>query len=851
MLGISYTNDYQGGDPSADAMDWRGKLMQRMKERQSKIASLSKFSVFGRGIGNSCYAVSRVLFHAEMSGHPPPAVLAELEKTTAALVDHKTDPTKPPGPRRFAGISGRMQRGRPADGGCGVLPFTEHIHARHAAWGARFVTARAAGLQIPWVQLAQHQLSHVLDRTAHPLDLLSMRPADVATRILPPPMRRMIQGLSSLPPMHLLNVDGVGTQPVPGDWCASAPLWNNPLLDLRRVGGGDLVRSMASRPCGQFLRLHGINTVGQLLHADAVIAPLTGATFTWPLRLSAFPVNTNALPDLYTCRGHVRMCLAQAPLPGWAAAVRQCAAPPPPDTACAQQALNHLGWVRPRGEDVKLANLTVRTATAMQLGDLEADRDARYAAFATLAHSTAGQPPPSAAAAAQTVRRLLAQLWRRVQVTNVVKDVFWRLVHNGLATAERRHTAAAAERREAAASASAEAAAAASASADAAAAVSASADAATPSRAATMQPPPAAAPAAGIASAAVAATNPAAPAAMPTATAATVQGGPGPPGGGELCCCGEVRNPGREHHYWECSIARAVTAVLQFELDVLTAPPTTATAAAVAAVPVAAPTAAAPAVAGRPRSSAAILAAFLQRAAPAAARPPGPAAAAARPPSTAAAATAAVPPSTAATAAAAALPPTAAAAAVAVPPLRTAAAATVVVPIVAAPALGPAAQPPPPVPPQQQQLQPPIQPLPALQQAQQAAPPAGQLQQQQQGQPPQRRLRATDVWLMLDQPGVDRGVWQLVCMSAIAAMDYGRRRAACCILHNERPQQAGPQLAQQMQRAAVARFWVTLAIFCTLSAIPVQWQRTAAGGPFISFDQQQQQWAVVRSGRVG
>ncbi len=59
-------------------------------------------------------------------------------------------------------------------------------------------------------------------------------------------------------------------------------------------------------------------------------------------------------------------CLRQQPLPAWAVAARQCAPPPPPQTAFAQQALGHVGWQRPGG-DVLLSSITVREFWQLEL----------------------------------------------------------------------------------------------------------------------------------------------------------------------------------------------------------------------------------------------------------------------------------------------------------------------------------------------------------------------------------------------------------------------------------------------------------------------------------------------------
>ena len=101
------------------------------------------------------------------------------------------------------------------------------------------------------------------------------------------------------------------------------------------------------------------------------------------------------------------------------------------------------------------------------------------------------------------------------------------------------------------------------------------------------------------------------------------------------------------------------------------------------------------------------------------------------------------------------------------------------------------------------------------------------------------------MWLLRSQRGVTRGVWRLVCLVALCAMDYGRRLVARRILEGQWSA-AGPRLALQVQRAAVARFWGILSEFCALGGAPEQWQHSAAEGPFISFSNQLQQWAAVR-----
>jgi len=125
-------------------------------------------------------------------------------------------------------------------------------------------------------------------------------------------VRKMIQGLHRLPPLRLLADPATQlTQPVVGDWCATAPQWNNPLL-ARRVAC-----------CA--LHMHGLVTLGHLLRASDLMAPpLTGPQFANRVRRAAFPVFTEAVGPLHAYRDRVARCLRQQPLPAWAVAARQC-----------------------------------------------------------------------------------------------------------------------------------------------------------------------------------------------------------------------------------------------------------------------------------------------------------------------------------------------------------------------------------------------------------------------------------------------------------------------------------------------------------------------------------------------
>ena len=127
-------------------------------------------------------------------------------------------------------------------------------------------------------------------------------------------------------------------------------------------------------------------------------------------------------------------------VPGsWVAAARACPVSPS-YAAFAEATLPSLGWRTATGP-FSVEQLTVRRATALQLGDRASRFDIRARAYVTEAQAASGVPraaglPDTDAPA--SMRRLLANLWR-LKCGNDMKEVFWRLFHNGLPTAGRLH----------------------------------------------------------------------------------------------------------------------------------------------------------------------------------------------------------------------------------------------------------------------------------------------------------------------------------------------------------------------------------------------------------------------------
>ena len=106
-------------------------------------------------------------------------------------------------------------------------------------------------------------------------------------------------------------------------------------------------------------------------------------------------------------------------------------------------------------------------------------------------------------------------------------------------------------------------------------------------------------------------------------------------------------------------------------------------------------------------------------------------------------------------------------------------------------------------------------------------------------------LSKASIWLARPPATCYSGVWDVVCLAAVAAMDHGRRRMYA--LSTGPPPQT--PLHVSSSRSAVARFWELLADFVALRCVPASWQdHCPLGHPFIHFDPATSQFAVHRPG---
>ncbi len=141
----------------------------RVEATMTRIRSLPAVSFLGRGIASGAYGTSQLLHSLEFRSLPPALT---LRRVTMAATRVLSDPPPKNGTRRFFPIRHDYALGRPAEGGCGVLPCREHVRGRHAMMLVRALRMPDA----PWSRLLQHLLSgihpalHMLGLFKHPLE---------------------------------------------------------------------------------------------------------------------------------------------------------------------------------------------------------------------------------------------------------------------------------------------------------------------------------------------------------------------------------------------------------------------------------------------------------------------------------------------------------------------------------------------------------------------------------------------------------------------------------------------------------------------------------------------------------
>lgn len=300
------------------------------------------------------------------------------------------------------------------------LPWRQHIQARHAVWGARLLHDSG---DKPWLLVARHMLHG---------NQLRMLMASSHITPVPAPMRRLAEGLQALPP-----VAQVVTHAPVGAWTAACPLWHNPMLVVSSAASNPFPqRQGLEMPFADLARLGTINTVAQAVAAHHDVQQAV-QQHTFPQVRAFWLANSTAFADGQQALQWLT-ALLQAIHPDWLNASAAATSAHLVQTAMSEaacQAAARLGWYQNTGPPVKLAALTVKTATEMLCKPIHAERQQRHQVF--LAEACSGLPA-NQLATTQDLQLLLRRLWK-LKWDNQRKELYWRLVVNGLSTAQRMH----------------------------------------------------------------------------------------------------------------------------------------------------------------------------------------------------------------------------------------------------------------------------------------------------------------------------------------------------------------------------------------------------------------------------
>jgi len=101
-----------------------------------------------------------------------------------------------------------------------------------------------------------------------------------------------------------------------------------------------------------------------------------------------------------------------------------------------------------------------------------------------------------------------------------------------------------------------------------------------------------------------------------------------------------------------------------------------------------------------------------------------------------------------------------------------------------------------------------------------------------------------DLRTLTPPPGIHAGIWSLVSLAAVYAMEAGRRRLSSRILQGEA--RRGAALAADVSAFAIESFWSVLAA-ASRAPLPFAWRTQApAPHPFLGWDAASARWAVRR-----
>lgn len=477
-LGLTHTNiGAVGGAADVVVMEPKGDWPARvagMKRCYSKCAKLF-LSTFGRGFASSGYGISKLLYHAEFEDMPEGAA-AEIDAATKKLVDRGLAPEATT--TKLPGIPSALLPGHPRTGGFGCLPWRQHVKGRHAMWATKLIKALADGIDASsslWLVTVHVLLTRLGKPTpqqhlpcVHPAlallaaarNPLTFHVAACARGLPMGPLRRMALGLRALHPDGGIPLDVHGQPLELGPWCCSAPIWTNPLLPAPEqpsgVGGpgscmedvfGDLQVIPSLQTVGDACRIYNALAAAMAdcsqrgLFGDARSRVCDASTWHPELQRAGLALMPGHMRTLVEDRGAALALVTQLhdAIPvAWrdlcmhtSAAAIALAAP-----SAVSVVVGRLGWRLPvpppaapgaEGGGTLLTGLSVRMATALQLGGI---MEARHAAHETYVRVATGEEEVSPGAVASFVSTL-GDAWQ-LKWENGQKEALWRLAVDGV-----------------------------------------------------------------------------------------------------------------------------------------------------------------------------------------------------------------------------------------------------------------------------------------------------------------------------------------------------------------------------------------------------------------------------------
>lgn len=235
-LGMYFSEQYSNGEPCAASVDWDD-LLRTVTRSYDKLSRLP-MTMFGRALAAAGYGISTLLYHAEFAAMPD-SVMQQLTRMTVKLVDRGLAPAASFQRCKLPGVRSDLLPGPPSKGGAGMLPWKQHITARHAVWAARllewlarmpFTRLTLPPAQCPPWTLAAAEILRGSNPYVHPaLTFLTacLEPTSAVT-IRSQPLERLAVGMAALGAPTRLTLEDIPG----GPWCQFMPLWGNPLLRL-------------------------------------------------------------------------------------------------------------------------------------------------------------------------------------------------------------------------------------------------------------------------------------------------------------------------------------------------------------------------------------------------------------------------------------------------------------------------------------------------------------------------------------------------------------------------------------------------------------------------------------------